>query len=585
MKKRLLTLSMVSLLSLGLFSCSGIKSKNDAEGKQVIVSITSDGKEINYTADDLLNQYASTESGVKAYYDAIYDILIRNDQKITQTMKQEVETQMDNFVNTCKTNASTNGTSYKTEQSKSLEAEGVENLGELRELKELAVQKTEYEKEFYSDEKMKQFTSEYIETKVPYHIRHILVKTDDISGSSLYDKQISEDESKKIFSVIDRLASGKETFGDIAYDASDDSSNTLYGSVGLMELDTSFVSEFKFNIYYYDLFLSGKNDTGKTKEQLLDMYKIPSSVSLGDVTLNTKKIMDGALNTVSYSTVQMFEDYASTTKTVGNLSYTDEIVTDGSVSRKQITDSYYPRNVLFNTYFNNHGLSLITSDGFTNVENNPNWSEPSSELKSVLGANFDQKILTDNGNPILVTYNPDTGLHFMIIEKSPINQKYTNYTDYSESSSGKEVALNSLKEELAHYYSLDVPSGSANVTNDNRFVTYLKNNRQGYDDRANTLENAIKGYDKNISYQIFESLIYDAEGKIRTDVKIDGTILNSILDYIDDQRAKTEYSNNETIVSSWKSYLQLLEFQGIQKEAKQLKFSETKRYFTDTKDL
>ncbi|MDY2574556.1 MAG: hypothetical protein SOW55_01025 [Bacilli bacterium] len=585
MKKRLLTLSMVSLLSLGLFSCSGIKSKKDAEGKQVIVSITADGKEINYTADDLLNQYASTESGVKAYYDAIYDILIRNDQEISQTMKQEVETQMDNFVNTCKTNASTNGTSYKTEQSKSLESEGVNNLGELRELKELAVQKTEYEKGFYSDEKMNEFTTNYIQEKVPYHIRHILVKTDDVSGSSLYDKQISEDESKKIFSVIDRLASGKETFGDIAYDASDDSSNTLYGSVGLMELDTSFVSEFKFNIYYYDVFLSGKNDTGKTREQLLEMYKIPSSVSLGDVTLNTEDVMDGTLKTVSYSTVKMFEDYASTTKTVNNLTYTDEIITDGSVSRKQITDSYYPRNVLFNTYFNNHGLTFITSEGYSNVENNPNWSEPTAELKAVLGNDFNQKILTDNGNPVLVTYNPDTGLHFMIIEKSPINQKYTNYTDYSESSEGKEVALNSLSEELAHYYSLDVPSGSANVTNDNRYVTYLKNNRQGYDDRAKDLESKIKSYDKNISYQLFESLLYDAEGQIRSDVKIDEKILNSILDYINDQRAKTEYTGKEQIVSSWTSYLQLLDFQGIQKKAKQLDFSETKNYFTDTKDL
>ena len=41
----------------------------------------------------------------------------------------------------------------------------------------------------------------------------------DVSGSSVYNKEISKEESKKIYSIVSRLASGKTTFGDIAYDA------------------------------------------------------------------------------------------------------------------------------------------------------------------------------------------------------------------------------------------------------------------------------------------------------------------------------------------------------------------------------
>lgn len=585
MKKRLLTLSMVSLLTLGLASCSDVDAKKTSDGKDIIVSIETEGGVVNYTADDLLNHYSSTETGVKAYYNAIYDVLVRHDQEITPEMSTTIEEEMEKFLNTCKTNASNNGTTYKTELSNSLEAEGVETTGELRELKELGVQKTKYSENFY-DQGLEDgtFAKKYIEEKAPYHIRHILIKTDDVSGSSVYNKEISKEESKKIYSIISRLASGKTTFGDIAYDASDDTSNSLYGSVGIMDLDTGFVSEFKYGVYYYDAFLSGKNDTGKTQEQLLEMLRIPSSIELGEGnTLNTKEVLDNSVFTVPYSAVEMFQAYADTTKTIDNKTYTDEIV-PGSV-RQSITSNYYPRNVLFNTYFNNHGLTFITDDGFGDTTGNANWTTPNAELKAVLGENFDGKILTDNGNPILVTYNPSTGLHFMIIEKSPINQKYTSYTSYANKTEGEEVVLNNLEEELLHYYSLDVPSGSANVTNDNRFVTYIKTTRTEYDKRATTLEDKFKSYDSNMEYKIFESLIYDDNGAIRTDVTIDEKILNTILTYIKDQRANTEYSTLQSNVASWTTYLQLLEFQGLQKDAKQLDFSETKLYFADTKDL
>lgn len=585
MKKRLLTLSMVSLLTLGLASCSDVDAKKTSDGKDIIVSIETEGGVVNYTADDLLNHYSSTETGVKAYYNAIYDVLVRHDQEITPEMSTTIEEDMETFLNTCKTNASNNGTTYKTELSNSLEAEGVETTGELRELKELNVQKTKYSENFY-DQGLEDgtFAKKYIEEKAPYHIRHILIKTDDVSGSSVYNKEISKEESKKIYSIISRLASGKTTFGDIAYDASDDSSNSLYGSVGIMDLDTGFVSEFKYGVYYYDAFLSGKNDTGKTQEQVLEMLRIPSSIELGEGnTLNTKEVLDNSVFTVPYSAVEMFQAYADTTKTIDNKTYTDEIV-PGSV-RQSITSQYYPRNVLFNTYFNNHGLTFITDEGFGDTTGNANWTTPNAELKAVLGENFDGKILTDNGNPILVTYNPSNGLHFMIIEKSPINQKYTSYTSYENKSEGEEVALNNLEEELLHYYSLDVPSGSANVTNDNRFVTYIKTTRTEYDKRATTLEDKFKSYDSNMEYKIFESLIYDDNGAIRTDVTIDEKILNTILTYIKDQRANTKYSTLESNLASWTTYLQLLEFQGLQKDAKQLDFSETKLYFADTKDL
>lgn len=576
MKKRLLTLSMVGLLSLGLTSCATVTSAKDENGSQIIVTIKNGDTSVPYTADQLLKDYAETETGIQAYYNAIYDILIRHEQEITYDMEIRVDEKIDTFVSDCKTSASTNGTTYQTELSNKLEAEGVENLGEYRELVELEIQKEKYKEEFYENNE-DNFTSLYIEEKMPYHIRHILVKTDDVEGSSVYEKRISKDESIKISSIISRIAEG-ESFGDVAYDASDDSSNSLYGSVGIMDKDTGFVSEFKYGIYFYDAYLS--DDSTYTNEEKIEKLGIPTTITSGSNTLTTKDILEGSVSQIPYSVVLQMDKYADSTKTVNNASHTNDI--DPNAVRKEITETWYPRNVLFNTYFNNHGLAFITDKGVDTSSSDysaANWITPEPEIARILGTTT-EKILADNdGNPIIVTYNPSTGLHFMIIEKSPLVQKYSNWTDKN----GETHELTSLTDELLHYYSTDVPSGSDDVTNNNRFVTYIKSTRNDYLKRAQTIEDLVNAFDSNMDYRIFESLIYDAEGNDRTDITIDATVLASIKEYIQNKREQSEYTTNETNVSSWNTYLRLLQFQEAQKAAKQLDFNITKEYFVDTK--
>ena len=580
MKKRLLTLSMVGLLSLGLTSCATITGAKDENGSQIIVTIKNGDTSVPYTADQLLKDYAETETGIQAYYNAIYDILIRHEQDITYDMEIRVDEKIDTFVSDCKTSASTNGTTYQTELSNKLEAEGVENLGEYRELVELEIQKEKYKEEFY-EKNEDNFTSLYIEKKMPYHIRHILVKTDDVEGSSVYEKKISKDESIKISSIISRLAEG-ESFGDVAYDASDDTSNSLYGSVGIMDKETGFVSEFKYGIYYYDAYLS--DDSTYTTAEKIEKLSIPTTITSGNNSLNTKDILEGSVSQIPYSIVLQMNQYADSTKTINNASHTNDI--NPSAVRKEITETWYPRNVLFNTYFNNHGLAFITDTGIDKSSSDysaENWITPEPEIARILGTGtqaFNGKILADNdGNPIIVTYNPSTGLHFMIIEKSPLVQKYSNWTDKN----GETHELESLTDELLHYYSTDVPSGSDDVTNNNRYVTYIKSTRNDYLDRAHDIEDLVNAFDSNMDYRIFESLIYDAEGNDRTDITIDETILKSIKEYIKNKREQSEYTTNESNVSSWNTYLRLLQFQEAQKDAKQLDFNITREYFVDTK--
>jgi len=246
MNKRLLTLSMVGLLTVTLASCSDVKAKKTADGKQVIVQVkTEKNGTVEYTADDLLAKYGSTAEGVKSYYNAIYDVLVRDQQEITENMKTEVNNELDSFTKSVKSNASSNGKTYKSELSAELEEKGVETLAELKELYTLEQQKTKYEDDWYSAqidyvsteaaEHKDGLTQRYIKESTPYHVKHILVKTEN-AGTSLYDGKISESEALKLTSVVERLAANNESFGQVAQQASDDTgSAALYGSIGLVD--------------------------------------------------------------------------------------------------------------------------------------------------------------------------------------------------------------------------------------------------------------------------------------------------------------------------------------------------------------
>ena len=252
MKKKLLLLSMVS--GLTLVGCNGI-SPLDGENGQVIVKL-GDGTE--YTADDLFNNYSNTSAGASQYFEAVYDVLVRAVQPITDSIQDTVDQKLDDFVDSARSAASTNGTSYRTELSNALEKQGVESLDELEQVYYLDAQKAEFEEDYYEandNENLNALLSEYIQYYAPYHVRHILIKTS--SGTSLYNGTVSSDDAKSLAAAAQLLASGNLSFGEIALQVSDDdSSKTKYGETSIMSTTTPFVNEFKFALYQYDEFFN-----------------------------------------------------------------------------------------------------------------------------------------------------------------------------------------------------------------------------------------------------------------------------------------------------------------------------------------
>jgi hypothetical protein len=152
-----------------------------------------------------------------------------------------------------------NKTKYKDELEDQFDTYGVEDLDELKDYFAYQLMKEKVEENFYDDNKQEMLMGAvdyegYLDAKLPYHVRHILVKVSDQS-TNIYDGAISEQEARNIASVIKRLAirQNAETFGDIAREASEDTGSAAnFGDLGIMSKATSYVNEFKLGVYAYD---------------------------------------------------------------------------------------------------------------------------------------------------------------------------------------------------------------------------------------------------------------------------------------------------------------------------------------------
>ena len=234
-----------------------------------------EGVSVDFTADDLLLNYFDSQLSTsnQQLYDIVYEALVKKyfSLESNQTAYQEIKTNAENEIrrqkNNAEENAVTNQTKYEEEWEKILDTE-LSDIREDKRTEELLREKYEYDymktkiaDEFYDkfkswkdineieDETERELQQEYnifsgdngyLEKRLPYHVRHILVKVD-AASNALYNGQISSSDATGIYNVVDALAKGT-SFGTVAEDHSEDSSES-YGNLGIMDKATSFVNE------------------------------------------------------------------------------------------------------------------------------------------------------------------------------------------------------------------------------------------------------------------------------------------------------------------------------------------------------
>lgn len=476
-RKKSICLAIAALSAVSLSGCSSVTSNSEG----YILTYTYNGKELSISTREIIDRYLNENRNdhAAAFYNALNEVVIRRafeEGGPLASFKSTVDNNATNDVNNAKDKADEEGTSWSdyldgqiTDDSLTTEEKEQEFFLQ----KQYERMKTTVEEQYFenfsdyqkdSNESTADLQDEYnllygtngyIQNKVPYHIRHILVQVDASQDYGFSRGHISSDDAHQIYQVVTALANGT-SFADTANLYTDDTGNkdsntgTLNGGEYIMDTSTPFVNEFKLGIYTYDLLLSEKGyESDANYQTKLDNLHIPESVK--------DTLTDFGVSWIPYDIILELEKVK------------DRTTADG-VTVNDNDANYYPRNIYFNKYFQNRNVAFITdeallTDNQLGYKNNyssfegDNWTAvgmdkrddkvsgstvysdvneeghyitsgvTSTNLDDTQKSNFQEitidgvtkNVLCDqNGNPIMVVRNQESssGIHFIVIERS-----------------------------------------------------------------------------------------------------------------------------------------------------------------------
>ena len=630
--KRSLSLAMSILAIASLTACDDDYNYPDAKWKEGII-VNVDGKDYKY--DEIYQLFDNSKGSAQAYFNVAKNILAQLVTPKTDTMLSNVDTKINDLKNTWKTNARTNNTSYKEEQEKTFDSENVEDLDELRE-KYISQQQVEKNSQdfyeinangvtdpsytYYISEQM---TKDYVTNQAPYHVSHVLVKVDASSdGEGYWNGKITADNAKKIGNAVRMLASS-DSFGSVAQLVSEDEGSAkMYGELVTttegsqsvaMEKTTSYINEFKLGLYAYEAYLNPKTKAAEVNTAVRASLRVPgqaaasSSFDYKNDTAVSELITDGTLVGKNGA----FGIPLSKAITLGYVADVEKNIVDGS-KVDYASETQYPRNILFNNYFNYHGVNFLYDDSDT---------YEAEFLKDAIevGAHSDKTILTLNDvkdklpskyaeyeyvkgqlskidagkfktvegiSDNLYNYNFDAITKKSVLTKIPTSKKILVEKDTDTNpviivrggSSGYQgihfIVVNNdpfvNSQNTYQYYRTNIPDASADPTSaksadystNPSLINYVKadiNSNTTYNARRDAVVAAVKASDSNIDFRLYEENIK----KFGADKfnELLGDYAGIINKYIEITKESSELGKNSSLDESWETYIQTLALQ------------------------
>ena len=630
--KRSLSLAMSILAIASLTACDDDYNYPDAKWKEGII-VNVDGKDYKY--DEIYQLFDNSKGSAQAYFNVAKNILAQLVTPKTDTMLSNVDTKINDLKNTWKTNARTNNTSYKEEQEKTFDSENVEDLDELRE-KYISQQQVEKNSQdfyeinangvtdpsytYYISEQM---TKDYVTNQAPYHVSHVLVKVDASSdGEGYWNGKITADNAKKIGNAVRMLASS-DSFGSVAQLVSEDEGSAkMYGELVTttegsqsvaMEKTTSYINEFKLGLYAYEAYLNPKTKAAEVNTAVRASLRVPgqaaasSSFDYKNDTAVSELITDGTLVGKNGA----FGIPLSKAITLGYIADVEKNIVDGS-KVDYASETQYPRNILFNNYFNYHGVNFLYDDSDTyeaefladaievgahsgetiltlnDVKNKlpSKYAEyeyvtgqlskiDAGKFKTVEGIsdnlyNYDfdaftkksvltkiptsKRILVEKDtdtNPVIIVRGGSSGyqgIHFIVVNNDPFVNSQNTY----------------------QYYRTNIPDASADpasaksadYSTNPSLINYVKadiNSNTTYNARRDAVVAAVKASDSNIDFRLYEENIK----KFGADKfnELLGDYAGIINKYIEITKESSELGKNSSLDESWETYIQTLALQ------------------------
>ena len=630
--KRSLSLAMSILAIASLTACDDDYNYPDAKWKEGII-VNVDGKDYKY--DEIYQLFDNSKGSAQAYFNVAKNILAQLVTPKTDTMLSNVDTKINDLKNTWKTNARTNNTSYKEEQEKTFDSENVEDLDELRE-KYISQQQVEKNSQdfyeinangvtdpsytYYISEQM---TKDYVTNQAPYHVSHVLVKVDASSdGEGYWNGKITADNAKKIGNAVRMLASS-DSFGSVAQLVSEDEGSAkMYGELVTttegsqsvaMEKTTSYINEFKLGLYAYEAYLNPKTKVAEVNTAVRASLRVPgqaaasSSFDYKNDTAVSELITDGTLVGKNGA----FGIPLSKAITLGYIADVEKNIVDGS-KVDYASETQYPRNILFNNYFNYHGVNFLYDDSDTYE------AEFLKDAKEV-GAHSGETILTLNDvkdklpskyaeyeyvkgqlskidagkfktvegiSDNLYNYDFDAITKKSVLTKIPTSKRILVEKDTDTNpvvivrggSSGYQgihfIVVNNdpfvNSQNTYQYYRTNIPDASADpasaksadYSTNPSLINYVKadiNSNTTYNARRDAVVAAVKASDSNIDFRLYEENIK----KFGADKfnELLGDYAGIINKYIEITKESSELGKNSSLDESWETYIQTLALQ------------------------
>lgn len=564
-----------------------------------------------YTIGQIYDTQLDTATAAKSYYDLLDNVYTQLGTPVDAEMKAAVETDITkNLYDAAKTNAKNNGTSQKEEEEKILQAQNVDTVEEYRQKLTLQKQTDAASKTFYSDTNLNStLTRKWAEEQFPYHMKHVLVKVS-ASGTELHRGRITSTEAKNLSNVVTRLASGNK-FGDVALNSSEDTGSAkVFGDIsessGPMTKSgkgSGLVNEFRLGTYAWDMLYNNSADNAKAM----------ASVGPTDKTVTAFTGSNTAVDETSYT---LFGIPFSSALALGQYAETEKDATGHAVANA--TEDNYPRNVIFNNYYNNLSLNLVyfSQADLDSIEANYGihesdvlasfktaydsaLSNPVFKTVSEMGLTnkifqyqavtkvsdgkaystyetvpvpSDAKVLTDErGKAILVTRS-GTGSSSSSSSGGSSSATVAK-ADSSSSSSGstgyqgvhfivpQNDPFEESEDQLVNYYKIDYAASTAeNAPQDyTNFVKYAT--AQEYTDKRFTpLRTAVQSDNPSNKFDLFENKKKQVADQGIT-VNVPSNVQALVDKYIADSKASDAYSTLTSFDNSWNDYLSRLAFQ------------------------
>lgn len=646
MKKAKLTLGFVS----ALVATGALAACNEVTYNEGVVLTYTDaaGKVTNYTAEDLFGSYMNSSSAASTAFNKVQEVLIRkyyeepSQASALAELKTKAQKKVSGLKDQAESNAKSNGTKYQEEFEKLLDSAGVDNVDQLLDQKLYEEEKSKYENDYYTQQNLNDIrdgkkwsslkaaedtygpvTDGYIKDKMPYHVSHVLVKLGSASSNEHAQATISASESKKLSDVVKEMAgadstdeTGKArsndrlTFGNIAYNMSEDEGSAKkYGDLGIMDKDTDYVQEFKLGLYAVDaLYNSQTNAYGDSVKNNL----LPSNdAKVGNKTV-TSLFEERGIGTIPYGAfVALGNDnvsWASHSNGEPDLGY--------EVNSNSAT--FYPRNVLFNKYMNNHQIAVITPnsidyndvlEGVPGSAAGSNWNtyktsevgadgqpvtsgKASTDYAALPGFQTNTQDIIDIGSNVLTNEKGQIifavragassyqGIHFITVDRSAVieyanangliatseqygdgkNNNLTSLSEYWTMLSPSKVATSDDKMNDASYYPSYKDSDgkiAAKTTFINKFQSSAESN---YTDRTKDVETKVKDYDSNMDTYMFQELLTNSDGSEKIAFK-DQKIGDLVKNYVKSKRVKAVEDKQDSFDEAWITYAEYLQQQ------------------------